>query len=321
MILNTEKELENYNLVNRAFHGNKDTYLFGGLEANVAPAYNALNNDYERVDWMKFDTYRIHNVIARMANQGAFVTNQRYLDVINSVFSDEQFQRKDTEAGRDWVIVELVKSGQWPPTTEVVSQILIDAWDQLPDNGTFRDNKAADDQRNAQIAEMTGNGEHGFSIQRGPRKFAYEKDGRAHDPMAGQAKGFSLGIQGPWSRGAGSKSFDEMSNEEVNALYQEWKTTTDFRNMSKEDLRKLVRSNGATDLFGKNVRVLSVAAPDGEQQLINEATGKEFTQRELIRYINAAPMNGRNMLVNPNTGRMIPWKKERFERIIRGELG
>lgn len=79
------------------------------------------------------------------------------------------------------------------------------------------------------------------------------------------------------------------------------------------------KSNGATDVFGKNVRVPSVVAPEGEQQLINPETGREFTQREQIRFINSAPYAGRNLLTQ--NGGIVAWKRARFEKIIRGELG
>lgn len=322
MILKTEAELERYNLVNRVFHLDKNTYLFGNLECNVAQPFDAINRDIES-SFLKWDIDRIHDVIVRMANQGKFIQNQRYVDAFQQVFADPQFQRKAGIVSNDSLILEeLVKRGWWPCTTEYVSQCAIDLWPSLADNSTFRENQAETNKRNSQIAEMTGGNQHGFSIQRGPRKTAYDKSGRVHDPMQGQAQGLSLGISGPWSRGAGSKPFSEMTNQEVQVLYDAWKVSSDLRNMTREELREIVKNKSNPYGTKPTLQLPNVAAPDG-QLLINPSTQREFTQRELIAYLNNPndPYAGRKLLTNPNTGRLIPWKKERFEKIIRGELG
>lgn len=268
---------------------------------------------------MSWDVQNVHNTAVKAVQRGALSPNPRSVQAFQDAFSGDAAQKAGIGANEEMVLAQLVARGPLPCTTENIQALIGELWDQLADNPQAQRDQAASDRRARQIAEMTENGTKGFSIQRGPRKYAYGKDGRPHDHNKGMSQGSSMALHGAWSAGAG-KSFDEMSDEEVAQLYDEWRTTNELRGKSVEELRAIVKSNGATDLFGKNVRPPSAPAPDGGEILLNPATGAEFTQRELIRYINAAPMNGRNLLVNPNTGKMIPWKKERFDKIIRGEL-
>lgn len=317
--MQTQQQQERLSFIDRVLHLDPTTYIYGGVIANADMAYQHIEADYTRTDYLKWDIQNVHNKILNLVAQRGLIQNPRYVDVFVTVLNDPQFARKSGLAANEAMIFQELVNRDLPCTAENVSQTIVDLWDQLADNSQYRENKADSDRRHAQIAEMTGSGTHGFSIQRGPRKFAYEKDGRTHDPNRGMAQGSSMALRGAWSPSQG-KAFAEMSNEQVNALYQEWKVSNNLRNMSIEDLRKLVRSNGTTDVFGKNVRVPSVVAPGPDVLLENPATpGQEFKQRDLIRYINAAPYNGRNLITR--NGRVVPELRKRFEEIIRGERG
>lgn len=321
--MQTQQQEERRQLISRVLALDPTTLIYSGLGANVGMIESEIEREIREghVDWMAYDAQNIHRIAVAKTNSGALCANPRIVEAFQTVFADPQFTRKSGVGANEHLILAELVNRDLPPTVENIAAVIVDLWDSLTDNQNFRDNKAETDRRNAQIAAMTDGGTRGFSIERGSLlgKTAYDKDGRKHDPMAGQAQGGSMALKGPWSRGAGSKSFDEMTNEEVGALYQEWKTTTDLRNMPVEDLKKLVRSNGTTDAFGKNVRVPSAPAPDTQDHLHHPESGEAFTQKSLIRYINAAPYNGRDLITR--NGRIVPRLRELFEQTVRGELG
>lgn len=319
--METQQQEERRQLIDRVLRLDSATYLYAGLGANVGLIESEIERQVRQgaLDWSAYDVQNIHRVAVAKAQSGALCANPRSVEAFQTVFADPQFTRKSgVGANESMVINELVSRGPLDCTPENISLVILDLWNQLVDNKDFQENKADNDRRNAQISAMTDGGQHGFSIQRGPRKTAYDKTGRVHDPMHGQAQGFSMGISGPWSRGAGSKSFDEMTNEEVDTLYQEWKATENYRNMSREELREVVKKNGSTDLFGKNIRV-PVVAPDTQDRLHHPQSGEAFTQKSLIRFINAAPYNGRDLITR--NGRIVPRLRQLFEQTVRGELG
>lgn len=322
MQLTTQQQVDNWNRVDRVLHLDKDTYLFGGLEGNISMIFDAIEADYTRTDFLKWDIQNVHNVILKLVAQQALVQNPRYVNAFATVFSDPQFARKSGLACNESMIFHELVNRDLPCTAESVSQIVCDLWNSLADNSTYRENKADSDRRARQIAEMTQGGTTGFTVQISNQKIAFTKTGQKFDPMHGQAQGLSMGIQGPWSRGAGSKPFSEMTNQEVQVLYDAWKVSSDLRNMTREELREIVKNKSNPYGTKPTLQLPHVAAP-GEQQLINTATQREFTQRELIAFLNNPndPYAGRKLLTNPNTGRLVAWKRERFEKIIRGELG
>lgn len=317
--MQTQQQEERLQLIDRVFHLDPETYIFGGVMANDNLVWQHVEADYTRVDWMKWNTTNIHNAILKKVAEQVLVQNPRYVNAFATVFSDQQFARKSGLACNEYAIFKELAARDLPCNAENVSQIIIDLWGQLADNNTFTENKAETDKRNAQISEMTQGGTTGFTVQVANQKVAYTKTGQKFDPLQGQAQGLSLGLSGSWSRGAGSKSFAEMSNEEVQALFDAWTATQNFRNMSKEDLQKFVRGAGPTDLFGKNVRVPSVAAPDTQDHLYHPVSGEPFNQKSLIKFINQAAYNGRDLITK--NGRIVPRLRDLFERTIRGELG
>lgn len=117
-----------------------------------------------------------------------------------------------------------------------------------------------------------------------------------------------------------------MSDAEVENLWNLFRTSQDLKSKSVEELRAIVKSGSHSDLHGnhQSIRLPSTGAAADEGALINEQTGAEIkTQKELIRYINNPndPYAGRRLITHKASGKVIAAKRQRFEKVIRGELG
>lgn len=323
MQLTTQQQVDNWNRVDRVLHLDKDTYLFGGLEGNISMIFDAIEADYTRTDFLKWDIQNIHRVAVKAARSGALCANPRYVEAFQIAFSGDAAQKSGIGANEQMVIGELVKR-DLPCTSENVLQIIGELWDSLADNPQYTQQQVASGLRARRIAEMVGDPPtHGFSVQIGPRRYAFDKFGRPNDYQRGMAEGFSLAAKGAWSPGQG-KSFSEMSDAEVENIWNLFRTSQDLRSLSKEQLREIVKKGGTTDLHGnhQSIRLPSAGTRD-EGELLNPDTGREFSQKELIHFINNPndPYAGRRLITHKTSGRVIAAKKARFEEVIRGDRG
>lgn len=310
--------------VNQVFHLSPKSYLYGGVTANNHIVYQSRVKAIGQRGWSEWDVDLIYQDILRLIEARSLAQNQKYVDVFRAVFSGDARAKAGSTANQDLILTELINRAL-PLTEDNLSQVLGAIWDSLADSPQAAAESEQERLRARRIAEMVGDPpSHGFSVQIGPRRYAFSKDGRPHDPNRGMAQGFSLAAKGAWSPGEGM-SFAEMSDTEVDALYQEWRTTNELRSMSTEQLRKLVKEGGHTDLWGnhQSVQLPSAEARD-EGALINEKTGEEITTRkELLRYISdpSDPYAGRRLITHRSSGKVIAAKRQRFEEIIRGERG
>lgn len=331
----TNEEL--HELIDRILHLHSGTYLYGGVSGNCSIIRSAYGNgdvtNYRLLQQKCFDA----------VNRKQLSRNQNYAQIVNTVFSTPPFTRRaGSDANMDIVLTEVIARQIFPGGAGGVlseanlSDVINDVWDSLSDSnqGAVAASDAAK-RRLRQISEMTGGdgvnpGTRGFSIQRprpdglgGIQRIAYDPDGRLHDPVRGQVQ-MSRSIVGFRDAGAPG-GFDSLSNEAVDALYQEWVASERFKKMSVEELRAAVKEGkGATTNFGKPSLQLPSLIDSDEGALINERTGEEIkTQKELIRYINNPndPYAGRRLITHRSSGRVIPAKKARFESVIRGDVG
>ena len=139
------------------------------------------------------------------------------------------------------IVRELIKNN-WPCTTATVSQAMLDIWSQLSDDPSWLAAKRVSDTRLRQIAELTGNGQHGFSLVRNGQRLDFQANGQRKDYGRGMASQSSRALRGAWSASE-SKSLDEMTDDEVAAIYSEYAQTMAFKAMSKEQLREYIKGN------------------------------------------------------------------------------
>lgn len=247
---------------------------------------------------------------------GRIRPNPRSVEAFQEAFSGDAAQKSGLGCNEDAIITQLV-ARNLECTTENVRALIGELWDSLADNPEHTQRQEQSNVRARRIAEMTGNGTHGFTILRDSNKFDYQANGQRLDVNKGMASQSSMALKGRWSPSE-SPSFEEMDDATVAALYAEWKYAQDLKSMSRADLRKLVKSNGATDIFHKNVHAPD-SVPDAQDKLYHPVTGEAFGQRSLIKYINEAPYNGRNLI--SRNGRVVARLRQLFELTIRGELG
>ena len=311
-------------LINRVLHLDAATYIFGGLGANVGLIESEINRDYERPDFMKWDATSIHRIAVKLAQRGALAPNPRYVEAFQVAFSGDASQKSGIGANEQMILAELSSRGI-ECTPENILQIIGEKWDSLADNPQYAQQQVASGLRARRIAAMVGDPPtHGFSVQIGPRRYAFGKDGRPHDPNRGMAQGFSLAAKGAWSPGQG-KSFEQMSDAEIENIWNLFRTSQDLKSKSVEELRSIVKNGGHSDLHGnhQSIRLPSTGTSRDEGELINPETGVEFTQRQLIAYINNPndPYAGRKLITHKTSGRVIAEKRQRFEEIIKGLRG
>lgn len=287
-----------------------ETHLYSGLAGNV----EVVRSEFKGVYDGSSQSFRaIFQAALDAIKRGALRPNPRHLEAFQEGFSGDAAQKSGIGANESLVITQLV-ARELDCTAENIRALISALWDQLADNPSYTQRQEESGVRARRIAEMTNNGTTGFSLQIGPRKYAFDKFGRTHDYQAGMSQG-SLAAKGPWSAGQGG--FDSMSDDEVANLYSLWRTTNDLKNMSREELRALVKSNGATDIFHKNVRVPD-SVPDPQDRLYHPVTGEAFGQKSLIKFINQAAYNGRDLI--SRNGRVVPRLKALFEATIRGDF-
>ena len=322
MQLTTQQQVDNWNRVNRVFHLDKGTYLFGGLEGNISMVFDDIEADYSRTDFLKWDIQNIHRVAVKATGSGALCANPRYVEAFQEAFSGDAAQKSGIGANEQMVIGELVKR-DLPCTSENILSVISELWDALADNPAYTQQQTAKDLRARRISDMTGGGQHGFSVTVGPRKYAFDSRGRTFDYQRGMAQGFSLAAKGAWSPGYGG-GFDSMSDADVENLWNLFCTSQDLKSKSVEELRAIVKNGGHSDLHGnhQSIRLPSAGTRD-EGELINPETGREFTQRELIKFINNPndPYAGRRLITHKTSGKVIAAKKARFEEVIKGLRG
>lgn len=309
MTLSVEQQRE---LVDGILALRPETYLYSGLGGNVELIRSAYHGAFDG----SAASYRaISQAAIDAVKRGQLQPNPRYVEAFQEAFSGDAAQKSGLGCNESILIEQLV-ARRLPCTFENISALISEFWESLADNPAHTQQQFVSDLRARRIAEMTNNGTTGFSVQVGPRKYAFDSQGRSFDYQRGMSQGGSLAAKGPWSAGQGG--FDSMDDDAVATLYEQWRTTNDLKNMSVEELRKVVKSNGATDIFNKNVHAPD-SVPDPQDRLYHPVTGEAFGLKSLVKYINEAPYNGRNLI--SRNGRVVPRLRQLFEQTIRGEFG
>lgn len=289
-----------------------ETYLYSGLAGNVEVVRSAYNGPY---DGTAQSFRNIYQTAVDAIRRRALTPNQKYIEAFQEGFSGDAAQKSGIGANENMVINQLIARGL-DCTVENIRALIGELWDSLEDNPQYTQDKAASDLRARRIAEMVGDPpQHGFSLQIGLKKFAFDKHGKTFDYQRGMSQGGSLSAKGAWSPGQGG--FDSLSDAEVENLWTLWRTTNDLRGKTVQELRAIVKSGGKTDIFHKDVH--PDVAPEQDDRLHHPVTNEPFGQRSLIKYINEAPYNGRNLI--SRNGRVVPRLRQLFEQTIRGELG
>lgn len=311
MIMNLTDAAEQRDVVNVVMALKPETIMYCALGGNV----ELVRSEYKGLYDGSPESFRaISRIAIDLVKRGSLSPNPRYVDAFQEAFQGDA-QQKGGIGANEQMILSYLCENRLDVTVANVRAGISALWDSLADNPTYTSQKFVDDQRTHRIAEMTQNGTAGFSIQVGPRKFAFDKHGKTFDYQAGMAQGGSLSLKGAWSPGQGG--FDSMDDAAVENLYTLWCTTNDLKNMSKEDLRKLVKDGGRTNLFGRDTH--PDVAPTKDERLHHPVTGDAFNQRSLKKYIDEAPYNSRNLI--SRNGRVVPRLRQLFEMTFNGELG
>lgn len=324
----TARREERLALIDRVLRLSPKTILYAGVGANISVIESEIQRQVRDggVEWLKWDAQNVHRTAVAAVQRGALAPNPRSVEAFQIAFSNKDAIQKSGIGANEEMILSALASRSLDCTAANILALIGELWDQLADNTAYTQQTTANNLRARRIAEMVGDPpSHGFSVQIGPRRYAFDKFGRSFDYQKGMAQGQgSLAATGPWSAGQGG--FDSMDDDTLAQLYENWRASQDLRSLSKEQLREIVRKGGHSDLHGnhQSLRLPSTDATADSGALINEQTGEEITtQKELIRYINNPndPYAGRRLITHKSSGKVIPAKRQRFEETVKGLRG
>lgn len=309
--------MSTYNeVVNSAMTFDDQTFLYTGVESNILMVRDWVASEEIDVseEHLRWAPGAIQDIAKRLAAQGKLAHNTRYLATISALHT--AYPMLSRTAANDLAFVRA--SQKYRVDFANVEQMVLliaenDVWRTLSVSNEAREETAANLQRDRQIAEMTANGSKNFSIR------TENGNWRRFNP-----EGFELQASSSGGFRKVGTGFANLSPEEVNILYVQWRTERDFKAMSKEDLAKIVRENAKNayiEKYGTDPNTHKVPEPgyvEPYAAVVNPFTGEEIKDKKsLCKYLGSHPNAAKAMLQNAR-GETKPDVKRNFEFIING---
>ncbi len=262
----------------------EELFLYSGVIANIELGIQAVEqNDIAEEDHRWWGNL-VRDVLRQHAARGVFALNQNYLAALNAVY--QQFPQKGRTEANNHAIIRAAGVHQVPFDAEHLIDLVAtpEIWSTLHDSRETEDQRRSNNLREQRINEMTSNRTKPFSLRTAtgnPRNF----------DTAGREMQFS----GAGGRRyvSGDDGFEGMSNEQLEAIYDQWKQEQTYKSMSTEDLRKTVRQQGKERFEQKfnsdPTTGKPVTSPNAAAVLVDPRNGQAITSRlGLIAYINSS---------------------------------
>lgn len=304
----------------------RPTILFSNFLPNIEVAKSAIEANEIDEEHHRWRGDVIRDVVRRVAaklyrNEDGglrfeFCENPKYRRTLDYAIYDANLDEKgNPKLARATATENMVINGAVADVVALddeqgILDIVAKVWDALPKSREHIEYVQQNVARERMINEMTQNGSKPFSLRTGnSNSRTYDPQGREIQFSGGGGRRFVSGDQG----------FADMTDEQVQAMYDQWKLQESYKSMSTEDLRKQVRQQGKERFEQKFNSDPTTGAPItvSTKQLIDPRSNLPFTSKQqLVSFINSNRYATAQLL--QRNGKVDPELAREFERILNG---
>ncbi len=297
--------------VNNIMHGYVETFLFGDVPANISIAKSAIEANENALPeqrwWREVMTAVILDVArGRLLPRYQFCENPRYRATLDAVYSAYSLARTESNAG---LIIQASAGIPFANTQAILDRVAEpDVYGNLVKSPEFEAQVRSTKQRDAEIAAMTAKGSFVIRTSNG-NIVRYSSDG------------FEIQYSSSGGTRRGGPGFAGMDDQQVADLYAQWSAQQQMNSMSKEDLRKIVRTgvqNAFVEKYDRDPNSLQPIIPEEvkREHLLDPRDGSPIlTKKHLCAVINLGDNIAKKLLCDPQ-GKSVPHKVKEFERVL-----
>src|SRR6266478_1759206 len=199
----------------------EDLFIYSGVAANENVGYQAVMDNEIDEESHRWWGDVVHSVLRRCAANGQLARNQNYQRVLDSVY--ERFPEKARIEANNQLIIHSAFVNKIPFTeADIIDLVSIpDIWDTLATSRESEEQCQSNLARERMISEMTSGGSKMFSLR------TNNLNAHTYDP-----RGREVQFSGSGGRRSisGDEGFAGMTDEQVQAMYAQWKLQESYKN-------------------------------------------------------------------------------------------